>query len=165
MKNLKRDNEGFSLVELIVVVLIMAIIAVALAPQVLKWVNNARISSDLNTEQTIISDAQTALTNEKAYGEIKTTSADASTTERVTITINNSNTTIEAVSGVSSIANFIDKFKEYSGASSTGDTATKMVTTDFKTKENGAVIVIAIYGNGRVAEKSNSGSGSTGIDN
>ncbi|MCI5848904.1 MAG: type II secretion system GspH family protein, partial [Lachnoclostridium sp.] len=39
MKRTKKNNKGFSLVELIVVVLIMAIIAVALAPQVMKWVN------------------------------------------------------------------------------------------------------------------------------
>ena len=32
----KRNNKGFSLVELIVVILIMAVIAVALAPQVMK---------------------------------------------------------------------------------------------------------------------------------
>ena len=38
----KNNNKGFSLVELIVVVLIIAIIAVALAPQVIKWVDRAR---------------------------------------------------------------------------------------------------------------------------
>ncbi len=41
-----RNNKGFSLVEMIVVVLIMAIIAVALAPQVMKWVYKARESAD-----------------------------------------------------------------------------------------------------------------------
>ena len=48
MKNLKKNNKGFSLVELIVVVLIMAIIAVALAPQIMKWVKNSRITADQN---------------------------------------------------------------------------------------------------------------------
>jgi type IV pilus assembly protein PilA len=43
----KMNNKGFSLVELIVVVLIMAIIAVALAPQVMKWVENSRKSTDV----------------------------------------------------------------------------------------------------------------------
>ena len=38
----KNKNKGFSLVELIVVVLIIAVIAVALAPQVIKWVDQAR---------------------------------------------------------------------------------------------------------------------------
>lgn len=44
----KRDNKGFSLVELIVVILIMAVIAVALAPQVMKWVGKSKESTDAN---------------------------------------------------------------------------------------------------------------------
>ena len=51
-KTKKMNNKGFSLVELIVVVLIMAIIAVALAPQVMKWVNNSRVSSDVAMYET-----------------------------------------------------------------------------------------------------------------
>lgn len=44
----KKDNKGFSLVELIVVILIMAVIAVALAPQVMKWVGESKKSTDKN---------------------------------------------------------------------------------------------------------------------
>lgn len=44
----KRDNKGFSLVELIVVILIMAVIAVALAPQVMKWVGTSKENTDKN---------------------------------------------------------------------------------------------------------------------
>lgn len=53
MKTLKKNNKGFSLVELIVVILIMAIIAVALAPQVMKWVDESRISADNSNRATI----------------------------------------------------------------------------------------------------------------
>ena len=49
----KMNNKGFSLVELIVVVLIMAIIAVALAPQVMKWVENSRKSNDIENYNAI----------------------------------------------------------------------------------------------------------------
>lgn len=66
MNNVKKNNKGFSLVELIVVVLIMAIIAVALAPQVMKWVDNSRIATDRQTADSVVSFAQLALTNKAA---------------------------------------------------------------------------------------------------
>lgn len=53
MKTLKKNNKGFSLVELIVVILIMAIIAVALAPQVMKWVETSKYSTDNNSKATL----------------------------------------------------------------------------------------------------------------
>lgn len=56
-----RNNKGFSLVELIVVVLIIAIIAVALAPQVVKYVGKARTNVSLNNEATIKSAVQAAV--------------------------------------------------------------------------------------------------------
>lgn len=61
MKKTKKNNKGFSLVELIVVVLIMGIIAVALAPQVMKWVDNSKINSDKNNAKALKSSIQTAL--------------------------------------------------------------------------------------------------------
>ena len=67
----KMNNKGFSLVELIVVVLIMAIIAVALAPQVMKWVENSRISTDCDTYDGLIANIQVALTDKNAYAAAK----------------------------------------------------------------------------------------------
>ena len=68
---MKKDNNGFSLVEMIVVVLIIAIIAVALAPQVMKWVENSRIASDLETKEAIEKMCQYALTDEDIFAEVK----------------------------------------------------------------------------------------------
>ena len=67
MKRTKKNNKGFSLVELIVVVLIMAIIAVALAPQVMKWVNESRKSADASTYDSVVAAAQDALADETAW--------------------------------------------------------------------------------------------------
>lgn len=58
---MKKNNKGFSLVELIVVVLIMGIIAVALAPQVMKWVQKARDNGDANTAKDLKSAFNTAI--------------------------------------------------------------------------------------------------------
>lgn len=67
----RRNNNGFSLVELIVVVLIMAIVAVALAPQVVKWVENSRIASDMETRTTLEKACQFALSDEAAFQEVQ----------------------------------------------------------------------------------------------
>jgi len=88
MKKLRRNNKGFSLVELIVVVLIMAIIAVALAPQVMKWVGNSRDSTDAQIYDSLVSDAQTALTKETVWKGVKDATSD------ITITIKNDGTTV-----------------------------------------------------------------------
>lgn len=69
MKRTKKNNKGFSLVELIVVVLIMAIIAVALAPQVMKWVNESRKSADASTYDSVVAAAQDALADEEAWND------------------------------------------------------------------------------------------------
>ncbi len=73
---MKKDNKGFSLVELIVVVLIMGILAVALTPQVMKWVNNSRISADTSTLDSVKETVNLALANEKAFAALKGTSGD-----------------------------------------------------------------------------------------
>lgn len=56
-----KRNGGFSLVELIVVVLIMGVISVALAPQVVKWVKVSEVNSEEAVRRIVVSVAQTAL--------------------------------------------------------------------------------------------------------
>lgn len=73
----KKNNKGFSLVELIVVVLILGILAVALAPQVMKWVGTARTNSDSNQAKTYQSAIQEALTDWQQYDSIPTTGSNA----------------------------------------------------------------------------------------
>lgn len=64
----KKNNKGFSLVELIVVILIMAIIAVALAPQVMKWVGESKKSTDENNKATIKSAVSAAVADYMSEG-------------------------------------------------------------------------------------------------
>lgn len=58
---MKNDNKGFSLIELIVVIAIMAILVGALAPQLIKYIDKSKAAADIQTAGTVYSVIQTAL--------------------------------------------------------------------------------------------------------
>ena len=58
MKKEKMNNKGFSLVELIIVIAIMAVLVVVLAPQYLKYVERSRNSTDLQNATAIVTACQ-----------------------------------------------------------------------------------------------------------
>ena len=60
-------NKGFSMVELIIVIAIMAIIAGALAPALIKYIAKSRISSDVDTGSQFARAIMEAVTNDEAY--------------------------------------------------------------------------------------------------
>ena len=67
MRKERMNNKGFSLVELIIVIAIMAILAAALAPQLMKYIEKSRVSTDSTSCSSIESCVNAALADEKAY--------------------------------------------------------------------------------------------------
>lgn len=63
----KTNNKGFSLVELIIVIAIMAILAGAIAPALIRYIDKSRKSNDVSSAKTIKTAIETALGNEDVY--------------------------------------------------------------------------------------------------
>lgn len=78
----KMNNKGFSLVELIIVIAIMAILVGVLAPQFIKYVEKSRQSTDIQNVQIL----KTAVEAAVASGDI---------TANATITLNSANITLD----------------------------------------------------------------------
>ena len=76
----QKNNKGFSLVELIIVIAIMAILAGALAPALIKYINKSRASTDISNADTIRSACQTAMSNEEAMASLGSTAKTATVT-------------------------------------------------------------------------------------
>ena len=63
-------NKGFSLVELIIVIAIMAILAAAIAPALIRYIDKSRRGDDVQAAATINTAVTAVLANEDAYDEV-----------------------------------------------------------------------------------------------
>ena len=66
-----KNNKGFSLVELIIVIAIMAVLIGVLAPQYLKYVEKSRVSSDETAIAAVREATLTSLSDEKIYATVQ----------------------------------------------------------------------------------------------
>ena len=89
---MKNDNKGFSLIELIVVIAIMAILVGALAPQFVKYIEKTNISTDMQN----VAQIKTA---------VEVYAADASTTSDgyTAVSVKVGNSKIEITGGPSTL--------------------------------------------------------------
>ena len=91
----KKNNKGFSLVELIVVIAIMAVLMVVLAPAMLRYVEKTRVQKDDSAVSEAANAAELALADETIY-----TAANGAST--ITITVEDG----KAITAKADTANF-----------------------------------------------------------
>lgn len=74
------NNKGFSLVELIIVIAIMAVLIGVLAPQYLKYVKQSKISTDITNAEEVATAINTAVADEEiAFSSITLSGGSGST--------------------------------------------------------------------------------------
>lgn len=60
MNKIRKSNKGFTLVELIIVIAIIAVLSAVAAPQYIKWVDRGRWNTDQDNAQILLSMVQVA---------------------------------------------------------------------------------------------------------
>ena len=89
---MKKNNKGFSLVELIIVIAIMAILVGIVGTQVIPYIDKSRHAKDVQVLSGLCTDAMTAYSSNAA-------NLDASTTYTITITKNDSDISVSTGTG------------------------------------------------------------------
>ena len=110
-KNL--TNKGFSLVELIIVIAIMAVLVGVLAPQYIKYVEKSRVSADAQQVEEFTG-AMTVLTSDVdvTLDSTKTYTVTSDTTGKITIS-NDLKTIFDSLGSVDTAKNYSYKSTSY----------------------------------------------------
>lgn len=104
LKNKKKDNKGFTLVELVIVVAILAILVGILAPQYTKYVEKSRKAADASNLENLVTVVKTAASD----------STDTIAAGTYTITLsNNAKVSVTSNGQTSSALNKV--FNEFAG--------------------------------------------------
>ena len=142
LKERKKDNKGFTLVELVIVVAILAILVGILAPQYTKYVEKSRKAADAANLDNLVTAVKVAAAD---GSQDVVAAADV----KYTIEITAGSTTITTTATDAKLKNVKDAVTEYAGKdwgkttlkSTAWSTATKTIKADVTIEKNGSVTV------------------------
>ncbi len=129
----KMNNKGFSLVELIIVIAIMAILVAVLAPTYLKFVERSRKSTDCQNVAEIVTAIQTYAADPMVTAQLSDGAVTLSTTEAAVSTSNATGNSDKALTAAG-ITKIGLKSSKWHGGSS--------ITLNVTVNSNGTVTVV-----------------------
>ena len=123
----KLGNKGFSLVELIVVIAIMAVLVGVLAPTLIKNIEKSRESKDAQNIEQIKSSVEVALQDETAYDQAVPTVSGSASSSHTLVTLTSASAEVNSAygsfkaefDGIMSVANTKLTSKKYKNATVT----------------------------------------------
>ena len=143
LKDKKKDNKGFTLVELVIVVAILAILVGILAPQYTKYVEKSRKAADASNLENLVTVVQTAAAD----------SSDQLKAGTYTVTVANTGSSVEGFTNATTGDALKAIIKEYAGDNyekatlksskwkDNANNATSQITANITIDPNGKVTV------------------------